>query len=285
MRDLFLARPGLDGAARGAAVRLLARPSDPPDGSGEAFWDPAAPRASACTPSICIHYVTTTGDAPPLGSTTGGTPDWVQRNLDVAQASMDYMLGSLGYDGPAPDLGAGGTPQFDVYLADIGDAGLYGYCAPEKRVAGERQRASSYCVFDEDFVEFPTTPDANLRVTAAHELFHAVQFNMDFTEDPWLLEATATWMEERIADDVDDNRQYLVAGQLGRRRVPLDRWAGDLGPYGNWIFFEHLSERYGVDAIRRIWNLADASTGRRDDYSVQAVRRYVEHQGPSFARF
>lgn len=285
LRDVFWARPRLDAAARASADALLARPSDPPDGSGEAFWDPAAPRASACTPAVCVHYVTTTGDAPPLESSIGGVPDWVQRNLDVSQAALSAMVDQLGYRAPAADLGAGGTAQFDIYLADIGDAGLYGYCVPERRVPGERRRASSFCVFDEDFAEFPTTPEANLRVTAAHEIFHAIQFNLDFTEDPWMLEATATWMEERLADDVDDNRQYLPAGQLGRRRVPLDRWSGDLGPYGNWIFFEHLSERYGVDAVRRIWSYAEASTGSRDDYSVRAVRRYVEKQGASFPRF
>ena len=38
----------------------------------------------------------------------------------------------------------------------------------------------------------------NLRVTAAHEFFHAVQFAYDYDEDPWLMEATATWMEERV---------------------------------------------------------------------------------------
>lgn len=285
LRDVFRARPRLDAASRASADALLTRPSDPAGGSGEASWDPAAPRASACTPAVCVHYVTTTGDAPPLHSSVGGVPDWVQRNLDVSQAALSTIVDQLGYRAPAADLGAGGTAQFDVYLADIGDAGLYGYCVPERRVAGERRRASSFCVFDEDFAEFPTTPDANLRVTAAHEIFHAVQFNLDFTEDPWMLEATSTWMEERLADDVDDNRQYLPAGQLGRRRVPLDRWSGDLGPYGNWIFFEHLSERYGVDAVRRIWSHAEASTGRRDDYSVRAVRRFVEQQGASFPAF
>ena len=35
-----------------------------------------------------------------------------------------------------------------------------------------------------------------------------------------MLEATATWMEEQVTDDVDDNRQYLVHGQLGRPAHP-----------------------------------------------------------------
>ena len=52
------------------------------------------------------------------------------------------------------------------------------------------------------------------QVTAAHEFFHAIQFAYDYGEDAWMLEATATWMEERVFDKVNDNRQYLPAGQV-----------------------------------------------------------------------
>jgi hypothetical protein len=37
-----------------------------------------------------------------------------------------------------------------------------------------------------------------LKVTAAHEFFHAVQFAYDIGEDGWLMESTATWMEEHV---------------------------------------------------------------------------------------
>lgn len=276
LRDAFL---GVDGTRAWSAGNVLARPSDPA-GGGEITWDPAAPRAQACGPQICVHYVTTTSDAPPMTSTDGVTPDWVLRNLEVAQYSLATMVDRLGYPAPPSDGGRGGTAQFDIYLADIGSSGLYGYCAPEKRVPGERSHASSYCVFDDDFAGFPMPPDASLRVTAAHELFHAVQFAMDVTEDVWFLESTATWMEEQVADDVDDNRQFLPAGQLGRRQVPLDRGSADLTPYGNWIFFQRLAQRYGVDAVRRVWALADGGPGRPDHFSVGAVRRFVESRRP-----
>jgi hypothetical protein len=29
-------------------------------------------------------------------------------------------------------------------------------------------------------------------VTAAHEFFHAIQYGYDVSEDPWLMESTAT---------------------------------------------------------------------------------------------
>ena len=196
-----------------------------------------------------------------MAATDGVTPDWVRRNLEVAEHSLGRMI-ELGYPAPPSDGGRGDSAQFDVYLADISRAGLYGYCAPEAPVPGAPNHASSYCVFDNDFTGFPMPPDESLQVTAAHELFHAVQFGLDVNEDRWFLESTATWMEEQVADDVNDNRQYLPSGQLGRRNVPLDHVAADLSVYGNWIFFQFLAQRYGVDAVRQVWQLADAGPGR-----------------------
>ena len=105
-------------------------------------------------------------------------------------------------------------------------------------------------------------------MTAAHEFFHAIQFDYDATEDRWFMEATATWVEERYADAIDDNRQYLPYGQLGRPRQPLDEFDSfGQGQYGNWLFFELLSQDFGDDVVRRIWNLADATRGAPDRYS------------------
>lgn len=280
LRDAYLS--GDARSARGVDAPA-ARPSDPADGSGEFFWDPAAPRARTCGVSVCIHYVTTTSDAPPLAAADAVTPDWVRRNLEVTELALARMA-ELGYRGVPSDDGRGESAQFDVYLADISSAGLYGYCAPEAPVPGAPGHASSYCVFDNDFGGFPMPPDESLRVTAAHELFHAVQFGIDVHEDRWFLESTATWMEEQLADDVDDNRQYLSSGQLGRRHIPLDHAAAELGLYGNWIFFQFLAQRYGVDVVRQIWDRADAGPGRRDDFSIEAVRHFIESRGGTFPR-
>ena len=172
------------------------------------------PAGQACTDLVCVHFVGGAGDAPPPASSTGTTPDWVALTLRTAQES-DLRMVELGWPLPPGDPGAGGSAQFDVYLEDLGRRGLYGYCAPEDLVSGERNVASSYCVLDNDFAEFALPPTPSMRVTVAHELFHAVQFGIDAREDGWFLEATATWMEEQVTDDVDDNRQYLRHGQLG----------------------------------------------------------------------
>ena len=51
------------------------------------------------------------------------------------------------------------------------------------------RRTTSFCVLDNDFAraQFGRAPMDTLRVTAAHEFFHAIQFNYDYREDRWLI--------------------------------------------------------------------------------------------------
>jgi hypothetical protein len=281
LRDQFFGTPSAEpGPGPGSGTRSARRG----DALPRPQWDSSLARGLECTDLVCIHYVTGSGDAPPPASSTGGTPDWVALTLRTAHESLLRML-QLGWPLPPADAGAGGTAQFDVYLQDVGRRGLYGYCAPERLVPGERNVASSYCVLDNDFAEFALPPTPSMRVTVAHELFHAVQFGLDAREDGWFLEATATWMEEQVTDDVDDNRQYLRHGQLGDPGTPLDTFDNGLGSYGNWIFFQRLTQRFGLQAVRQVWARADGHVGRRNDFSIRGVRRYVESRGVSWPRF
>ena len=191
-------------------------------------------------------------------------PDLGQRDAAADEQGLEEGGQQAGYRPPVSDRGRGGNDKFDVYLAQIGDEGLYGYCAPERKKPGFDWVADGYCVLDNDYRrEFPLRrPMDSAEVTAAHEFFHAIQFGYDYGEDVWLLEATATWMEERVFDDVNDNRQYLPAGQLVDPLTPLDYFtSGESQAYGNWVFFEFLSKSFGNGVVKQIWNKAAASEG------------------------
>lgn len=286
LTGLRLAYPRLPAGDRAAADSLLARPTDGP-ADPEQFGYTVAEAAPVCGAHFCVHYVLTSADAPaPTDADGDGVPDWVGTTLAELEAVFAFESGTLGYRPPPTDGIRGGNALFDVYLSQIGDDGLYGFCAPEDKAPGERFVYSGYCVLDNDFAEFPLGPAASLGVTAAHEFFHAIQFGYDAGEDRWLLEATATWMEERYADAIDDNRQYLPFGQLGRPRTPLDEFEPASGSqYGNWLFFELISQKYGVDAVRGIWNAADAAGNAADRYSTEAVDKIVQAHGRTFADF
>lgn len=285
IRDLAATQEHLPKAKRDDAARILARP----DGSvGECDADAcygsqpeAMPR---CNSLVCVHYV------------RDGDHEASRRYADHVLATVTGIARryrAAGYRSPMPDGIAGGNlDKFDVYLADVGRAGVYGYCNTDDPNVSRHGGVPAYCVLDNDYRsgQYPVhTPEQNLRVTAAHEYFHAVQFAYDYLEDGWLMEATATWIEDEVYDGINDNRYFLSYGPLGNPHVPVDRFRG-LSAYGSWIFIRYLSERYPREVgglpviVRQIWQ---QSLGSR--YSVQAIRSVLSAKGTDlttqFGRF
>lgn len=273
MTDLFRALPDLSGADRLRAEGLLARPTDgPTDPQGDGYLVSAKKK---CSTNFCIHWVGSTADTP-------SNKKWVNKSLGIMKKVWQLEVKQLGYRAPIKDGSHGGNSKFDVYLKQVGNSGLYGYCAPEYRVQGQKYIASGYCVLDNDFAksEFGAKPIKSLKVTAAHEFFHAIQFAYDYAEDHWFMEATATWMEERFADDVNDNRQYLPYGQVKKSGSALDIFnQSGFNQYGNWPFFEYLSQKYGKGVVKAIWNKAYAAKGSPDAYSIKAVKQVLNKLG------
>lgn len=273
LRDLFVALPRLSAEDQRTARTYLARPTD---GAADPLGDGYSVRAKKkCQKHVCVHWVASTADAPPNQA-------WVTSTLKTMGKVWKVEVGKLGYRKPVNDKKRGGNGKLDIYLKELGSRGLYGYCTPERKVRNHKWLASGYCVLDNDFAEaqYGAPPLHSLRVTAAHEFFHAVQFGYDYGEDAWFMEATATWMEERFADDINDNRQYLPYGQVGSPGQPLDTFnQGGFNQYGNWAFFEYLSSRFGAGIVRQIMKNAGSFPGGGYRYSTEAVKRAVAKRG------
>ena len=291
LNQLLRVREDLTPEQRDRADALLARPTDgasDPEGDGYTTTE-ATP---VCGDTVCVHYVTTTGDAPPLtdGDDEGTVPDSVDQALATAEAVNDTYVAS-GYRRPDPDGGLGGrNDKVDIYLSDVGSDGLYGYCTSDQR--GRTFNRWAYCVIDDDFAaaQFPDhTPEENQQVTLAHEYYHAVQFAYDTFEDPWILEATATWAEDELFDDVNDNRRYLDSGQGAVPFSPLDRWQeGTSYHYGNWLYFRYLTERWTAATgsmptiVLDTWRLLSGRDGARNLYSTRALQTVLSRRDTGF---
>jgi hypothetical protein len=253
---------------RREAQAILARPTDNPDPNGQAYSVKAKRK---CAGHICIHWVPTTIDAPP-------SKHWVNKTLKVMNHAWKYEVHRLGYRRPVSDgHRGGGSGKYDVYLKELTGQGLYGLTVAEQRTSYSRRVYSSYLILDNDFKGYPSSRKTSLEVTAGHEFYHAIQFGYDVKEDVWLKEATATWMEEQFYDAGNDNRQYLPYGQVAHPTTPLDK-ATTFGVYGNWLFFEYLSERYGRGVVRAIWKHAAAYRGGHE-FSAQAIRSAMSKHG------
>jgi len=263
LRDLLRVLPRLTEPQQEVAGRLLARPTegfDPELGVGYTTENVKV----GCNTAVCVHYVVEPGNV------DRATDAWAYETQKTVTRARSFLLGTQGYNAPPTDGTRGGNALFDVYLADLGELGLYGYCAPESEVPGTNPRATSYCVLDNDYVEFGyDDPREPLQVTAVHEFSHAVQFGYDFTEDLWLYESTATWVEERFAPNVNDAWSYLEDSALTAPTSPLDRAREDsFSVYGNWIFWEYLAARFGDNVVRQTWNRA---SNPWQTHSLQAV--------------
>ncbi|ABL83322.1 MULTISPECIES: MXAN_6640 family putative metalloprotease [unclassified Nocardioides] len=266
LRELRRHRDALSADDRASADRLLARPS-----TGR----------TSCFTTVCVHW----SASGPNKATAG--------YVDEVASTAEHVLSTYaaaGYRAPESDGTRGGNGLLDIYLQDLGAQGLYGYCDSDGQppVNGPYD-TWAYCAFDNDYREFPAhTPVQNLQVTAAHELFHAVQFAYDYFEDGWFMEATATWAEDELYDDVDDNLQYLAQSPLTQPARSMDHFESyGLRQYGDWIFFRYLTENLpgrkgGLPTlVRDVWEQADGAKGGPDDYSIQAVAHVLAERGTS----
>ena len=263
LRDLALTLPTLSGPEARAAHRMLARPTDggaDPEGNG---YPSTGSWTFTCSLRFCFHWVTTGDDAvDPTDADLNGTPDQIDLTSATMETVWDTEVTGYGLRAPKDDSTsvlpfAAGNPdgRFDVYLANIGDDSLYGYCSsddPETQ-GNTRSDVSAYCVLDNDYslAEYGAPPLNSLQVTAAHEFFHAVQFAYSYLTDSWLLESLAAWIEDEVYTDVNDNLQYLTPSPISSRGQSIDLGDPD-HVYGSWIWWEFLSTNLGVTEARAL---------------------------------
>ena len=302
LRDLAVRRDLLGPGDRATADALLSRPTDgkPNDPVNVKYGSVQVSRT--CTPDLCVHYVTAGPHAVASTDSDGnGRPDYVDTVVDELQGRVwKRVIDRLGFREPKRDRRSsnnGGNGRIDFYLADLGaeNPPLYGYCASDdphlRASSGYRfSDMSAYCVFDNDYrsEQFPQqTPIKNLRVTAAHEFFHAVQFGYDLFEDLWILENTAVWMEDEVYGGINDNVQYLPMSSLKHPQVPLDLGTSFF-EYGNFIFWKFATEKFGTRLVKQMWNKADGAPGGPNHYSLSALRTVIERRaafGRTFVNF
>jgi hypothetical protein len=293
LRDLAAQVSKLHGADRRRAEAILARPTDGASYDSPAGYDgvPRSKRKRSCNLRFCVWWVTQGTERPSLRDRRprNGRPDYVDKTIANMNVVWRKQIGALNYKRPVRDGSSGshhgGNPngRIDIFIANIGNAGIYGYCNSDDPRRSTRRQVSAYCVVDNNFSRAEFRSGAYginaLKVTLAHEFFHAVQFAYDFGERRALMEGTATWMEDQVFDGVNDNRQYLGNSPLGEvPYLPLDLFAssGQFNgwQYGTWIWYRFLSEQLGAGArddpnvIRQIWQKA---VGTRQGFAAIAA--------------
>ena len=243
--------------------------------------------------SIRLHYNLTGIDSVSNIDISGeiGVPDYVEQMANVFTEVYNVEINDLGYDTPPPEDGIGhddgGSNHYDVYINNLpsnyyglvqGDG--YGYQGSGGIIAlvSYMEMRNNYNGFYSPNNDYgPTTELEAIQVTAAHEYFHAIQYGYDGYEEPWLLEATATWIEEIVYDDINDCYQYMPNWFNSPHK--------SLGTqmYGSYIFYKYIDEHFGGSTtIRHIFEEGLNTNSQNGDYSIQAVDDGLKYVNSSF---
>lgn len=265
-------------------------PSVPFGPPGDSPQEPDRPRLSGTPQTLAtehfrIHYTLTGSDAvPPNDENHNQHPDYVEEVAKALEYVWDAQVNHFGWGAPPADGGLGGDDRYDVYLENMMDEdGTSGYSEggyPDTIVgdnpntpAIEINASHSFLALENDFSESLDWEYENLttielmQITAAHEFNHAVQFGYDGNEPlDWLWEATATWMEDEVFNQVNGANEELNAVFKATDTCQLayggeTRLEDDGHWYGLWIFLRFLSERYGHQAVRALWEAASTADG------------------------
>ena len=227
----------------------------------------SGPELTYKTTHFQIHFTNSGQDAVNLADTNGNrVPDYIEMMGTELEHVWSTELGAMGWLQPPSDQTVDGSPDYDVYVEDMP---YYGYTAGDGKADQgiqpgdnenspeviERNAWHSYLSLENDYRGFSCMPLDCVRVTAAHEFNHAIQFGYDAWEETWLMEATATWMEDEVYDYVNDNLAYLRfyfddPDLCLPSAIPYrpNRWYSDL------IFMRFISEHYGgQDTVRSVW--------------------------------
>ena len=226
-----------------AYLALLSRPSL------------SGPELTYDTPHFQIHYTTSGKDA--------ADSSYIEAMGAELENVWTAELDTMSWLQPPSDESVDGDPDYDVYVEDMQ---YYGYTFGDGKAAqgsqlGDNENSPdvielnawhSYIGLENNYHDFPCTPLDCIRVTAAHEFNHAIQFGYDAWEETWLMEATATWMEDEVYDHVNDNlaylRFYFDDPDLCLPSLSPYHW------YGDWIFMRFISEHHGGQStVRNVW--------------------------------
>jgi hypothetical protein len=203
--------------------------------------------------------------------------------IHTLETSWKKEITAFGW--PAPPFKPNANGLFHVRIEHLGTS-LYGFVTTNGATAGfignnpstawgDHDAYASCMVLNQDYRGFPSPPLKSLQSTAAHEFNHTIQFGEGGltgvgAPDLVFTEAGATWMEDEVFDNSNDNYYYGWP--------PLYRSMGDYGSdgavYPYWVTLRAMTEQFGhgvagggEDVMQQFWE----STSRETANNLSAL--------------
>ncbi len=171
-----------------------------------------------------------------------GVPDYVERIAEYFDYSWKFVVDTLGY--LAPPIGEG------KYQVIFENSGYFGYTDILQDRLTFISMSSTFDGFSENMDPEGYAIGA-AKVTAIHEFMHACQIVYNNWKEPsWIAEAHATWVEDIGYDYVNDYYySFLHRSHITNPNRSLTSGDG----YSDCIFLHYLTQKYGVQVAREIW--------------------------------
>ena len=121
----------------------------------------------------------------------------------------------------------------------------------------------------------------NIQVTAVHEFFHSIQFGYNCYEKFWFMEASATWSEDELYDNINDFYRY-IPDFFEQPDIAIDT-ENCKRMYGTCIFFQYIDEHLGGrETIRKSWDYSRDYASPVNDISFLAIDAALQENNFSF---
>jgi hypothetical protein len=190
-----------------------------------------------------------------------GVPDFIDWCDSAFEYSFSYEIDSMGYPSPLACY-PGNICTVKVSDLRVGLSPVFGFSEPRDACSWAITRIDNdYMGFikvdnnGDTVINYNNRPRSALRVTAAHEFHHAIQFASNAKYHSLYMhgiyEMCAVWMEDQVYDSINDYIQYFEDWNYGTH-VSIEE-ADGIHEYSNNIFLRYLSERFSPDIIRDLW--------------------------------
>lgn len=233
-----------------------------------------------------IHYDTIGYNAPSLiDNNKNGTPDYIDSVAYYFERAYQVQVEEIGYISPIPDGGGRGSAHYDIYIWDLGNSnlpnevpydkgGLYGltmWTESDIIVYEPFQKSYTFIVIDNNYsptdsvreqnsnVRYPAYKETGidgLKITAAHEFQHAIQFMYGLSNPGaiTIMEMCGVAMEFRLYPESKDYLQYVKNIFSNLAAYPFGADNAQAG-YGFSIFAKYILQNYGDKILKNMWEL------------------------------
>ena len=185
-----------------------------------------------------------------------------------ADSSRKVIVDIMGFNAEIPD----DDQIYDIYIVELG-TGAYGVNCPDSNLI------SSWVEIDDNFIGFgyngATGFDA-MRITVAHEFFHAVQRSYILLDSysRYFFELSSVWIEDIIYPDIND---YVTFSQLAddyfsNPEKNINQYNG----YGIGLYGHYLNYKFGDQIMQSIWNQFSLADLTQNNYVIESINTVLD---------